>query len=372
MATEEGTQEKEVNTDSKRVFEEEVEGMTAATATLQVEESNIIGESGCDKRTAEPNRTKSTEVQQAMVEDDIGVPDPEDAVAEQGQASAPKPSHSKKTKPKGKKKGGKRAPASSKPKPQPDTTEIKGKKKAAATESAEPDKLAIETRAEMQHRLKEGADYNMDHIHGRLVGTLQDPVLMTKTIAFDDDEIEKLLKEVVEIKHLLFCRLLLGYATLLPAALRASSVEEFLADEEVTIIDLRDLCLRMENPSLQEIRDACADLFRAEDEEDNDQETQNFGENEEEKEEEDSEDELGKLRLLKPRRKKGALPETWKSKREKDAARQELKRPIDIALDQGEGGTAVDFGDIKDGKNQRRKIRVKVCGRSVWNYPRYV
>jgi hypothetical protein len=53
---------------------------------------------------------------------------------------------------------------------------------------------------------------------------------------------------------------LLGHAALLPAALRANGVEEFLADDEVTASDLRDLCLKMENPGLQEIRDSCADL----------------------------------------------------------------------------------------------------------------
>jgi hypothetical protein len=77
-----------------------------------------------------------------------------------------------------------------------------------------------------------------------------------------------LLGEISVIKHLLFCRLLLGHATLLPAALRANNVQDFLAEEEVTSSSLRDICLKMENPGLQEIRDACADLFRPEEESD--------------------------------------------------------------------------------------------------------
>jgi len=60
----------------------------------------------------------------------------------------------------------------------------------------------------------------------------------------------------------LFCRLLLSHATLLPAVLKANSVEEFLNDQEISTTDLRDLCLRMEKPDLQDIRDTCADLAR--------------------------------------------------------------------------------------------------------------
>ena len=60
---------------------------------------------------------------------------------------------------------------------------------------------------------------------------------------------------------------------MLPAALRAATVEDFLNDKDVSDTDLRDLCLKMDNPELQEIRDACADLGRgAEDSEDEDNE----------------------------------------------------------------------------------------------------
>ncbi len=59
-----------------------------------------------------------------------------------------------------------------------------------------------------------------------------------------------------------FCRQLLSHTALLPAALRAHSIEEFLADEAIADSDLRDLCLKVEQPSLEALRDACADLLR--------------------------------------------------------------------------------------------------------------
>lgn len=76
-----------------------------------------------------------------------------------------------------------------------------------------------------------------------------------------------MLSEISEIKYFLFCRLLLGHSTLLPAALRADSVEAFLADAEVTEPALRDLS-KMENSGVQNIRDTCADLFRGKEEAD--------------------------------------------------------------------------------------------------------
>ena len=57
---------------------------------------------------------------------------------------------------------------------------------------------------------------------------------------------------------------------MLPAAIRPNLVEEFLNDREVHDSDLRDLCPEMESPKLQEVRDACADLVRGEEEDSND------------------------------------------------------------------------------------------------------
>ena len=91
--------------------------------------------------------------------------------------------------------------------------------------------------------------------------------LLHKTAGMPEDEIDKLIGEVAEVKHLLLCRILLSHAALLPAVARANSVDEFLNDKDVDSAHLRDLCLELENPGLQDVRDACADLVRGDDEE---------------------------------------------------------------------------------------------------------
>ncbi|KAK7433000.1 hypothetical protein QQZ08_000471 [Neonectria magnoliae] len=128
----------------------------------------------------------------------------------------------------------------------------------------EPDKSNIETEEEMRKRLSEGVEKNLDSISGwQLVGTLENPhETFSKTAPMTNDEIEAVVKDIREIKVLLFCRLLLARASMLPAALRATNVLEFLNDADVAESDLRDLCLKVEKPSLQEIRDACADFAR--------------------------------------------------------------------------------------------------------------
>ena len=142
--------------------------------------------------------------------------------------------------------------------------------------------------------------------------------------------------------------------------------EEFLADEEVTASDLRDLCLKMESPGLQEIRDACADLFRSEDEED-DVEPIPIAVGEETKK---PNDDLPNDMMVKIRRRKGDLPETWISQRERRKETKDPKQSFIEAFGQGDQGTAVDFGEIYDNKDfQKKKIRIKICGRSIWNYP---
>ncbi|KAL6882312.1 hypothetical protein HDV57DRAFT_509473 [Trichoderma longibrachiatum] len=133
-----------------------------------------------------------------------------------------------------------------------------------------PDKNNIETEQEMRKRLSQGVDKKMDNISGfQLVGSLENPYeTHTRTAPMTNDEIESVIKDIREIKLLLFCRLLLAQASMLPAALRAGSVEEFLDDAELVDSDLRDICLKLEDPSLQEIRDACADFARGDDAED--------------------------------------------------------------------------------------------------------
>ncbi|KAH0050662.1 hypothetical protein KCU86_g23902, partial [Aureobasidium melanogenum] len=95
-------------------------------------------------------------------------------------------------------------------------------------ETAKPGEVHIETPEEVRTRLREGQTMN---------GVLQtfdpeDPAntqfLTDKTFPLADDEVDTLMQQIPDIKQLLFCRLLLGYASLLPAALRAENVDEFL------------------------------------------------------------------------------------------------------------------------------------------------
>jgi len=74
------------------------------------------------------------------------------------------------------------------------------------------------------------------------------------------------------VKQLLFCRQLIVRPALLSAALRANSVAEFLADPAVANTDRRDLCIKVEQPSLQALRDACADFVRGDESDDEDEE----------------------------------------------------------------------------------------------------
>jgi hypothetical protein len=244
----------------------------------------------------------------------------------------------------------------------------KGNNKAGnQTTKQEFDKGLIETREEMREKLKYGTKFNRDEIVGVMVaGTVENPEIATRTTTFPEDDIQRILAEVSEIKLLLFCRLLLGHAALLPAALRADSIEAFLDDPEVTEPCLGDLCLKMERPGLQEIRDACADLFRSETEEEEEEEEEMSDE------EGDGEDDEGEFdpRFLVPREPKGALPKKWKSKREKARERMEGMPTREQILEVGgEEGAVVDFGEIKDGKFHKKMVRVKICGRTIWNYP---
>ncbi|KAK5122094.1 hypothetical protein LTR85_004340 [Meristemomyces frigidus] len=180
------------------------------------------------------------------------------------------------------------------------------------------------------------------------------------------DEVNKILSDVAKIKELLFGRLLLSQAAVLPAALRAGSVEEFLADPEVSREDLRDLCLRVEQPQLQEIRDACADLIRGD-----------AGEEDEAEDEEQDEQTAAdralaagrKRREALVRRNKGELPDQWRSKHEEAVERRKEKKLHQLREEGGKVPTLVDFGEIEDGTLKNKRIRFKVCGRTIWNYP---
>ncbi|RPA81163.1 hypothetical protein BJ508DRAFT_415001 [Ascobolus immersus RN42] len=73
--------------------------------------------------------------------------------------------------------------------------------------------------------------------------------------------LEKMEQESRDIKELVLLRLVAQKPHLLRVALQKGSVDEFLKDEEVKNTDLRDLALALANPTLKQIRNACADYW---------------------------------------------------------------------------------------------------------------
>ncbi|KAK9794158.1 putative Mfs allantoate protein [Seiridium cardinale] len=209
-------------------------------------------------------------------------------------------------------------------------------------EGPEPNKGNIETEAEMRKRLADGVAKNYDDVYGAMVvGTIENPVeTYARVPPMPEDEIDAAVKDIKEIKLLLFCRLLLSHATLLPAALKANSVEEFLRESDVPESDLRDLCLRVEQPSLQDIRDACADLSRGDDVDENEDIAN------------DEEDE-SLAEILWHERRFGHL-------QGKDYYKQKIQA-------HAEKVAAFSPGQRKEEAKQQR-MKIRVCGKSIWNY----
>ena len=238
------------------------------------------------------------------------------------------------------------------------------KKKRPAPDSNQhsTDKATSETKTQMRHRLRQGSYFVHSHNASQafLEGTIESPVKQARTASLPDDEIDRLLEEAAEIKQLLFSRLLLSHAALLPAALRAKSIDEFLNCGDVSLADLRDLCLKMEQPGLDEMRNACADLARSGEE---------FEESDSDHDDEDAViAPQVKKRKYEFRKRRDTLPESWvseyeKSYRKKQAVPENLREQI------LGGGEAIDFGAIKDGKFKPRRIRVEICGKLLYNYP---
>ena len=253
----------------------------------------------------------------------------------------------------------------------------KSKQKALINGSDQklPDKTAHDTASQVRRRLKQGV--KLSYASGmHVAGTIDNPAeLKDKTAPFPDEEIDDLLQDMAEVKHLLFCRLLLAHATVLPAAVKANSVDDFLNSSEVTDTDLRDLAIKLDNPGLQEIRDACADLGRGEEEDDND-----GGAAEEDPVIDDMADKLEKNRLSgdmerfrqKKSRTNRKVPDSWMPQREKQAQHHQMlqQRFEDQSNPEDKGKTWIDFGDIDDqGKFKSKKMRVKICGKYIYNYP---
>ena len=269
----------------------------------------------------------------------------------------------------------------------PETKVSKNKKKKALTNGSSSaagssvqmlDKSAHDTKGQVRQRLKEGVKLKYGRgIH--VVGTIDNPIeTHEKTAPVPDDEIDRLLEDMGEIMNLLFCRILLSHATVLEVALQANSVDEFLNDKKVPDTELRDIALKLDNPGLQEIRDACADLHRGEEEADD-----KAVESDDEEEIEEDAERLKKLKIS--RKRYPGLerpPNTWAPEREKNVAKRKTERqsmledsPMFKMLgrtseEKNKGQTMIDFGEIDDeGKFKSKKIRIKICGKYIYNYP---
>lgn len=272
---------------------------------------------------------------------------------------------------------------SEKPSAKPSKKKAKGQKGDVVEEGT--GKSGSESKLQMRERLRQGTKYV--RAPGMYVaGTIELPVETYNSSApLPDEEIDQLLEEITEIKQLLFCRMILSHASLLPAALRARSVEEFLNDGEVSLADLKAICVKMENPVWQEVRDACADLFRGDEEAGGGREggeigAEGGGEGEEGQEKDDSKDQATTLDMKKSRKpvtlpnwrrgfKKG--PQIWPSNLEQNLRKQRQRRQKILDKSTGESdGKLIDFGAFDD-KSERpgRKLRIKICGRSIYNYP---
>ena len=262
--------------------------------------------------------------------------------------------------------------------PKPSKKSKKSKQKAATKATDQPllDKAAHDTASQVRHRLKQGV--KLSYSSGmHVAGTIDNPIeLKDRTAPFPDEEIDELLQHMAEVKHLLFCRLLLAHATVLPAAIKADSVEDLFNNTEVTDTDLRDLAIKLDNPGLQEIRDACADLGRGEEEE-HDEES---GAQEENSDIDNVVAKMEKTRLpedmerfrQKKLRQNRKIPEKWAPKREKQAQHHEMfqQKFEDQSNPEDKGKTWIDFGELDDeGKFKSKKMRIKICGRYIYNYP---
>ncbi|KAF5130914.1 hypothetical protein E5D57_007263 [Metarhizium anisopliae] len=192
----------------------------------------------------------------------------------------------------------------------------------------EPNMINIETEAEMRKRLAEGVKKNYDDVWGfQIVGIFENPhEIVEKTAPMTDDEIESVIKDIREIKRLLFSRLILVKASMLPAAIRAHSVEEFLDDADVAESDLRDIF----------IRDACADFARGDEADDDVEDSLD-----------DEDDESFSELVTEDRRYAHLHTHPW-------LIEKYLKKSGLFSQQQK--------------KSKSRKTKVTICGKSIWNH----
>lgn len=236
------------------------------------------------------------------------------------------------------------------------SSRAKAKKKLKQKEDVKADvgSVHIETPEEMRSRLKTG----MKHQYStgwHVTGAVENPNMAEKTPALHDEEINTLIEDIIEIKSLLFCRLLLRHATLLPVALRAENIEDFFNSPDVPDSELRDLALKVEQPALQEIRDACADLARTDEGEEGDESNLFIAKNDRQ------------LRQRTPMiRGKRNMPDKWLSKRERNARKRQK-----AILEEENRGAIHDFAEVDDYAQHRiDDINVRICGKRIFKWPR--
>lgn len=248
----------------------------------------------------------------------------------------------------------------------------KAQKAAGDPAANEPTVNVNESKDSLRDRLLNGFTYDYKQgLHKyklsrkgyQMGGTMDNPVeTLGKVVPMPAAEVDRLVEDLSEIRTLLFCRLLLSQASLLAPALRAESVSEFLEDPSVSTMDLRNVCIKLENPDLQAIRDACADYARGDEPDDDD-------DDDEEPVPEEDDDATPWSKSIQ----KSAVPKNWVSKNEKaikerQAQARRMKNP---GPEDGENNSGlIDFGPEDDsGKLKQRKVKIKICGRTLWNYP---
>jgi hypothetical protein len=223
--------------------------------------------------------------------------------------------------------------------------------------------IEMETREQMRERLRKPV--KLERATGWYTAGVGPTGLEAQTPTLADDEIEQVLNEVAEIKTFLLCRILLTQSTLLPVAVQADSIEEFLANTEVTRENLRDLCLKLERPRLQDVRDACADFLRERDGvEDLDEPDAPAG---------DADEYTHKSQIPEQyqfKLKSRLMPEKYQTKREKSDAKPAKTASKKSQQYDPEHDGPLDFGKVTDESQYRRKrTRIKVCGRYMYDYP---
>jgi hypothetical protein len=212
----------------------------------------------------------------------------------------------------------------------------------------EPGKVKIESKDEIRTRLRAGVEKDYSHVNGpMLVGTAQTPPeLFYRTAPVKDEDISDLVADITEIKMLLFCRQTMAHSALLPAALRANSVEEFLSDPSIADSDLRDLCLQVEQPTLQALRDACADFVRGDERDDDDEES------------------AGKNVDLRP-----AAEYLRHRLRYDDLEPDFLIRALGAFYRESKPSPKELLDAVTNGGSpEDTRMKVRICGRPIWNY----